>query len=208
MRSSRASAAASPRHARRAASAARSAAAACGTYARPAGVRCIAPAPRSRSVWPTVASRARTWWDSVGWATSSRRAAAVNEPSSATARRYSIWRRLMAAPLPSGVPAPARQRVDLLALRGGQLALGAPAAHLGDPRAEREALAVGEVLGDARLAARREVVAHVRDPRLVEQVDLDPAAVDRPHRHLVEVAPHPVLAGLERLDHRMLGVAV
>src|SRR6185436_10713413 len=57
-------------------------------------------------------------------------------------------------------------------------------------------------------AAIGEVVAHVRQPRLEEQVDLDPAAVDRPHRHLVEVAPDPVLAGLERLDHGMLGVAV
>ena len=49
-------------------------------------------AARSSSGWPTLRSSARTWCDSAGWETSSRRAASVNDPSSTTASRYSSCR--------------------------------------------------------------------------------------------------------------------
>src|SRR5215216_5122041 len=106
----------------------------------------------------------------------------------------------------SAVPAPAGELVDLRLLVGRELARGVPPPHLGDPASEREALAHGEALVDRRLPAGPQVVAHVPDACLEEEVDLDPAAIDMAHRELVDVAPHPVLSGLQRLDHRMAGL--
>src|SRR4051794_5582931 len=105
----------------------------------------------------------------------------------------------------SGGPAPVGQLLDAGGLRVAQLAGVVAAAHLGNPAPEREALAVDVVLGQRRSAALLEVLAHVSEPGLVEEVDLDEPAVGVAQRHLVDVAPHPVLAGLERLDHRVAG---
>src|SRR4051794_41056870 len=91
---------------------------------------------------------------------------------------------------------------------GGQLAGGAPAAHLGDPAPEWEALPVYEPLVDVGVPAVPDVIAHVAHAGLEEQVDLDPVAIGLSQRELVEVAPHPVLSGLQRADHRVVGRVV
>src|SRR3954469_20363490 len=105
----------------------------------------------------------------------------------------------------SGAPAPVRQLLDAGGLRVAELAGVVAPAHLGDPAPQREALAVDLVLGHGRAAALLEVLAHVAEPGLVEEVDLDEAAVDLAQRDLVDVAPHPVLPGLEGLHHRVAG---
>src|SRR5215207_7268519 len=85
----------------------------------------------------------------------------------------------------SGVPAPAGKIVDLRALLRAELAGGPSSPHLGDPGSEREALAEREALVDVRASPGRQVVAHVPEAGLEEEVDLDPAAVDMAHRDLV-----------------------
>src|SRR3954451_24730559 len=83
-----------------------------------------------------------------------------------------------------------------------------PAAHLRHPAPEREALAVDVVLAEARTAAGVDVLAHVAQPGLEEQVDRDPVAVVALQRQLVDVAPDPVLPGLKRAHHRVARVVV
>nr|WP_264295144.1 hypothetical protein [Microbispora sitophila] len=57
--------------------------------ARPATVGTSPAGVRANSFTPSSRSRLRICWDTDGWATCSRSAAAVTEPSSATARAYS-----------------------------------------------------------------------------------------------------------------------
>lgn len=70
--------------------------------ARPTVVGTSPVGVRANSFTPSSRSRPRICWDTEGWATCSRSAAAVTEPSSATARAYSYWRRLIG----SGIPFP------------------------------------------------------------------------------------------------------
>src|SRR4051794_13487989 len=72
----------------------------------------------------------------------------------------------------SALPAPARQLLDLRGLVGAQLAGAAPAPHLGDPAPERKALPERELRVDLGVPAALEMLAHVADPDLEEEVDL------------------------------------
>ena len=44
---------------------------------------------------PSLASNERICWESEGWATPSRRAALVNDPSSTTAKKALSWRKFI-----------------------------------------------------------------------------------------------------------------
>ncbi len=63
------------------------------------GVRRMPRPARAKSRRPAAASSARTWAESVGWLTASRRAAAVNPPASATAWNARAWVRLTVMPI-------------------------------------------------------------------------------------------------------------
>ena len=62
---------------------------------RAAPVRRTPRGSRSSSSPPSSRSSARICWESDGWETSSRSAAAVSYPLSAMAMKYSSWRRCM-----------------------------------------------------------------------------------------------------------------